>query len=100
MEKRKDYKDEFVMIDADHNTLGEGPYKVRIDGWWDDINGGVGWGSDQFSGNPAVLWYAFRTGIKGGVPWDDEVLYGHITDDDRHGLGILFHETEIIDEGN
>ncbi len=98
MMERKDYHDEFVMIDADHNILGEGPFKVRVDGWWDEINDGVGWGDAQYMNNPAVLWYAMRIGFKGGVPYDDEVLYGHITDDDSHGLGILFHETEIIDD--
>ncbi len=95
--ERKDYKDEFVIVDANHNTLGEGPHKVLVNGWWDEITG-TSWGSDQFGGNPAVMWYAVRTGFKGDVPWDDKVLYGHIQEDrEHHGLGILFHDTEIID---
>ena len=93
--ERKDYHDEFVIVDAHHNILGVGPHKVLVEGWWDDINGGVGWGESQH--NPAAIIYGIRTGFKENVPWDNEVLYGHIQEDrDHHGLGILFHETEIV----
>ena len=42
------------------------------------------------NGNPAALSYAFRTGMKGAVPTDNDVVYGKID-----GLGYLLHVSEL-----
>ena len=61
-------------------------HAYRIEDWWDRVSGG----SWMFAeGNPACLEYAVRSGF-GGLPTDDEVLYGKIG-----GLGKLIHVSEI-----
>ncbi len=63
--------------------------------YWININDGISW--KDSNGNPAALEYALRIGMKiqdEKVPLDDNVVYGKID-----GLGHLFHESELIIEG-
>lgn len=60
-----------------------------VEDWWDNISD-TPWGFCE--GNPACLNYAFRGGT-GGLPTDDEVVYGKIG-----LLGHLIHVSELGDE--
>lgn len=60
----------------------------RVEDWWDRL--GVGsW--KVAAHNTACLLYAARSGFT-GLPFDDEVVYGHTT----NGMGHLVHDTEIL----
>lgn len=59
----------------------------RIEDWWDRLTGTSWMFSD---GNPAAMIYAMRSA--GGLPLDDEVVYGK---DIMSGLGHLVHVSEI-----
>lgn len=69
-----------------HPQLPPGEYQYRIEDWWDHLTGGS-WTRAQ--GNPAALMYAIRA-IVGGLPGDDEVVYGKIGN-----YGHLVHVSEI-----
>ena len=60
--------------------------EYRIEDWWDRV-GGKSW--MWCEGNAACLNYGVRSGF-GGLPLDDEVLYGKIG-----SLGHLIHISEL-----
>lgn len=80
-------------VSVHHNTLGEGEFVFYVEDWWDRLTGKSWKWSDS---NPAALWFAMRTGMKGTVPTDDEVLYGHLQS--PGGLGMLIHVSELEGE--
>lgn len=57
-----------------------------VEDWWDRV-AGMSW--MDANGNPAAVLYAMRAGF-GGLPTDDEVVYGHIG-----GYGNLVHVSEL-----
>lgn len=65
--------------------LADQPFEVED--WWENV-AGKSW--VHCAGNPACLIYAVRSG-KGGIPMDDDVLYGKID-----GLGYLIHISELV----
>lgn len=74
-----------VHIDID--GIGAGDY--TIENWWDNISSG----SWMFAeGNPAALKYAMRIGLRGGIPVDNEVVYGKLD-----GFGHIVHVSELPD---
>lgn len=73
-------KDPFSRIDL-------GNQEFVIEDWWQNVTGKSWMISD---GNVAAMAYGFRTGLRGCVPTDNEVLYGKIG-----GLGFLFHVSEL-----
>ena len=87
----------------DKSTLAGYPVKIKqstpgnikgetivIEDWWENVSGKSWMFCD---GNPACLAYAIRSCI-GGLPTDNEVLYGKIG-----GLGFLVHVSELDLEG-
>ena len=58
-----------------------------VEDWWENVYGRSWMVAD---GNPAAMVYGIRTGLRGCVPTDNEVLYGKID-----GLGYLFHVSEL-----
>jgi hypothetical protein len=62
--------------------------EYHVEDWWQNVYGSS-WMFAQ--GNPAALIYAMRTGVGGGVPIDDEVLYGKIG-----SFGYLVHVSEVV----
>lgn len=77
-----------VKDDPSNSLFKEGA-EFRVEDWWDRISDGS-WMDGV--GNPACLNYAIRGGI-GGLPIDDEVLYGKVG-----ALGHLVHVSEIVVE--
>ena len=75
------------LIAPDPNLDGK---EYRIEDWWDRI-AGKSWGACD--GNPACLKYAMRTGFGGGVPSNDEVVYGKVGP-----YGHLIHVSELGEE--
>ena len=63
--------------------------KYEVKDWWDYLTGGS-WMDAQ--GNAVALKYAVRSGF-GGLPTDDEVVYGYVG-----SLGHLIHQSELGDE--
>jgi len=63
-----------------------GDSEFRVEDWWVNV-AGKSWQICQ--GNPACMVYGIRSGL-GGLPLDDEVLYGKIG-----LLGHLVHVSEI-----
>jgi len=61
--------------------------EILIEDWWENISG-KSWMVSN--GNPACLEYAFRIGLEGKFPPDNEVLYGKIGD-----IGHLVHISEL-----
>jgi hypothetical protein len=66
----------------------------RLEDWWDRV-GGKSW--RVCDGNVGCCVYGMRIGLShtsvgGGIPPDDEVVYGHIG-----GLGHLVHVSELED---
>lgn len=59
----------------------------KIEDWWDHLTG-VSWGMSE--GNPAAIAYAVRSATS-GLPFGDEVVYGHTKD----GYGHLVHVSEL-----
>lgn len=70
----------------DHQGVVIAGAEYVIEDWWDRVSGGS-WMTA--SGNPAAMIYAIRAGF-GGLPADDEVLYGKI-----RGAGQLVHVSEL-----
>ena len=60
-----------------------------VEDWWDRLAGKSWMVCD---GNPACMLYAIRGGF-GGLPADNEVVYGKI-----NGLGHLIHVSELGEE--
>ena len=75
-------------VGADPLTCRElGNRLFTVEDWWENVSG-RSW--MVVNGNPATTAYAIRVGMKGTVPFDNEVLYGKID-----GLGYLFHVSEL-----
>lgn len=64
--------------------------EFSVEDWWDRLTGGSWMFADD---DPAALNYAMRSA--GGLPLDNEVLYGKTKD----GLGHLVHAPEIVAGG-
>ena len=73
----------------EHQLLVEGA-EFTIEDYWKTANDGKSW-IDSI-GNIACIQYADRA-REGGLPCDDEVVYGKI-----HGYGYLVHVTELGNE--
>ncbi len=74
-----------IRAAARHQLLETGAV-FRVEDWC--VNAfGKSWMDAE--GNPAALGYALRAGC-GGLPTDNEVVYGHI-----EGLGYLVHVSEL-----
>lgn len=58
-----------------------------IEDWFDNVTGSSWMDAD---GNIAAMMYALRAGF-GGIPLDDDVLYGKTA-----GFGYLVHGNEIV----
>jgi len=73
-----------------------GGRKFTVKDWW-DLLVGESW-MDARSTNFACYWYSRRRRYS-GLPYDDEVVYGHIYPDDGGvGLSHLVHITELGEE--
>jgi len=60
---------------------------IEVEDYWENVSGKSWMLSD---GNIAAMNYGFRTGTQGGVPINDEVVYGKVD-----GLGYLLHVSEL-----
>ena len=67
---------------------GIGGYSIRVEDWYDRING-KSWMDSN--GNPAAMGYAWRAGTS-GLPKDNQVVYGKI-----EGSGYIVHLNELED---
>lgn len=67
---------------------GKTSMEFIVEDYWDRIAGRSWMYSD---GNPAAMAYAIRS-AQGGLPLDDEVVYGHNKDG---GMGHLVHVSEL-----
>lgn len=67
-----------------------GNLDFEVEDWFENVAGRSWMFAD---GNPTALIYAFRTGKKGNVPTDNDVVYGKID-----GLGYAFHVSELVAE--
>ncbi len=75
-------------VGADPLTCRElGNQVFRVEDWWENVYG-RSW--MVANGNPAAMSYAVRIGMKGTVPFDNDVLYGKIG-----GMGYLIHVSEL-----
>lgn len=61
--------------------------QYTIEDWWQNVAGQSWMTSD---GNPAAMIYGIRTGLQGGVPTDNEVVYGKVGP-----FGHLVHVSEL-----
>jgi hypothetical protein len=75
---------------APYENLQDGA-EYRVEDWWENVYG-KSW--MDATGNPAALIYGMRSGV-GGLPIDDDVLYGKI-----NSLGYLVHVSEIVEKEN
>lgn len=74
---------------AGRTVMLRGGSQYIIEDWWINVFG-KSWTTAR--GNPAAVKYAVRV-IQQSLPMDDLVLYGKSV----HGLGDLFHESEIME---
>lgn len=91
MRERFKHAGETMRINDAAMTLPTGQVlsgrSIVIEDYWQNISGQSWINSDA---NPTVLMYAMRTGLQGGIPIDNEVVYGKVA-----GLGVLVHVSEL-----